>query len=434
MIRTIFNKLNLSIFFKNTSIVLFSNLISRGLGLITFILLAKYLSVSTYSALALILALIITLTDLINSGLNASVVRYTAIYKAHNQSDKISKLLSTTLINAITISCVIILVVFFLKNEFNIFFIKDGNYQPELFIASFGILTTFFLSIYAGIIQGLQSYFSLFVGSVLFSIIRLILILILLFTDNFKVNHIVLMFVIAPIPSILYYHLKLKLYVPNRILYDRHILKETFTFGRWMILWSIVTIIQSKLDLYLQGALSTPEHVSYFDVATKFVSVPLSAFIALGTVLNPKLASLNALDIPKILPKIMLISLAMTIVLFIGCLISPAFVSFFFEKKYIASYTPLQIMLLGLIPYVWCLPYTSALFAIGKSSAFFWTALFGLAINTVSSFYLIPKLGSTGSAISYCIVNSLSFCLIYFLYRKHLKLCFAMQTGNSNKQ
>jgi O-antigen/teichoic acid export membrane protein len=75
-------------------------------------------------------------------------------------------------------------------------------------------------------------------------------------------------------------------------------------------------------------------------------------------------------------------------------------------------------MFLGLIPYIWLIPYNSALFAIGKSSAFFYAALFTLILNASCSIILVPKFGALGSGISFCIINVFGSVFNYYLYKR----------------
>jgi O-antigen/teichoic acid export membrane protein len=143
---------------------------------------------------------------------------------------------------------------------------------------------------------------------------------------------------------------------------------------------------------------------------------------AYGTVLNPKLSSI--LDFKQLLHEIKkakLISFIMSLLLILGVFMGPIVIRLFFQNKYEGAIIPLKIMLVSLIPYVWCLPFNSALFAIGKSSVFFYGATLGLVINSVSSVLLIPKYGAIGSSISFSTLNLLGLIVALIFFNIYFK-------------
>lgn len=411
------HKIAKSKLFQNTSLVLVSNIISRAFGLAVFILIARYLPIGKYSALTLILAIIVTLTDLVTSGLSASVIRYTAIYKSKHEHNKISILWSTSLINAIGISVLIICVVYLLRKPINALFIKDGNYQTELLLAAFGIATTYIFSVYAGVIQGAEKFGSFLTGSLIFAVVRFICAGILILVGHLEIFNIVLLFVIAPIPAIIFLHIRLSQAGYVKFGYNKMVLKETLAYGQWMMLWSVTTVIQSKFDLYMQGAVATPEQVSYFDIASKVISIPLTFLTSIGMALNPRLASLQIEELPKMVKRLTTFSIFSSIGVSVGAVLIFQVLLVYLGPTYYPSLIPVLIMSLGLIFISWNLPFTSAIFSIGKSKVFFVASLAGLFANIVTSIILVPKTGCIGSAISFAVANSVAFAVTFGSYR-----------------
>jgi O-antigen/teichoic acid export membrane protein len=405
--------------FRNTSIVGFSSFLSKIITFITIAVLARQLTVKEYGILTVLLSITITITDLVNSGLNASLIRYTALYKSQNNIEKISRLFSTSLLNVSLISFLaIVSIIIFSPFLSRMLFKQDISSLVAL--SSIGIVTSFLFSIYSAILQGLQQFSKGFVVNIALNISRLLFIIMLMCSHGLSLINILLVFVLTPLIPALVGHFFLRRLPISIFHYDTAILRETFVFGRWMVLWSIIAVIQARLDIYLLGPLSDPTQVSYYDVAQRFISFILIGIAAYATVLNPKLASLTSkTDIMKETNKAKAVCAIITICLIVSFLVFPSLITAFFGVKYAKSLLPFRILTISLIPYTWCMPFTSALYAIGKSYVFFVLALIGLLLNVCLSLRLVPTFGAIGSAISNTLLNSCGLCVTLFFYAKY---------------
>jgi O-antigen/teichoic acid export membrane protein len=195
-------------------------------------------------------------------------------------------------------------------------------------------------------------------------------------------------------------------------------MKEMLGFGGWMTLWSVVAIIQSRMDVFLLASLTSTVQASFYDVAQKMSTILSMGVGAYANVINPKIATYTNKDqITQEMKKIRKVTIAMTFGLIIGAFIVPLFIVVLFGEKYTESLMPLRIMIFGLVFYLWTFPFNSVLYAIGKSQGFFFTAILQLIANTISSFIFIPLYGASGAAISFCIVNIVAMICSYAFYR-----------------
>ncbi|WKZ30351.1 MAG: oligosaccharide flippase family protein [Candidatus Dojkabacteria bacterium] len=405
---------------KNVSIVFTGSVFSRALNLLVFVLLARGLTVEQYGILTVLLSVTTTMADLVNSGLTASTMRQTALLNGKDQKARIGNLLSTVMINSFVITIVTAFIVFILAAPLSDVLFK-ADYKLLIIASACGLFTTFMYGHIYSTLHGLQDFTGMLIYSVGFGLERLLPISLLFFSGNLNIGTIVILFTVTPFIPLLFgfYRIKSKFGVPFTFpTYDRPLMKEMLGFGGWMTLWSVVAIVQSRMDVFLLASLTSTVQASFYDVAQKMSSILSMGVGAYANVINPKIATYtNKEKILQEMRKIIKVTVAMTFGLVVGAFIIPYFIIILFGEKYTESLMPLRIMIFGLVFFMWTFPFNSVLYAIGKSQGFFFTAILQLIANTISSLIFIPQFGASGAAISFCIVNIVAFICSYAFYR-----------------
>lgn len=408
---------------KNVSILFVGNILSRALNLVSFILIARGLSVNDYGTLTVILSVITTMGDLINSGLTASTMRFTSLFLGQNNKDKIARLLSTTIINTVLVTIAFVVISAVFSGPLSQIFLQ-GNFQILLVVAAFGLFTTFLYSNLYSMLQGLQDFSGMVILTALYGIERLTAISILLFLGTLTIPSGVLLFVVTPFIPIVFGLFRLwKLHgIQTRLgNYDTKIIREMFQFGKWMSAWSVVAIIQSRMDIYLLSSLTSSAQVSYYDVAQKFSTVIGMGLGAYANVVNPKIAQITDREVlKKEVRKFLKVTLLMSSLLLVGIFVIPPIISLVFGNKYDLSIEPLRIMLFGLFFYMLTFPFNSAMYALGKSQVFFYSTVLALIGNSIASFFFLPLFGAVGASYSFVVVNIIAFVSSYYFYRKFI--------------
>lgn len=431
MFKKLLERVKRSKLFRDSAVTLVSNVINRGLLFLTFLLIARALSVSDYGYLTILLVLINTITDLVNSGLNSSLIRFTARFRAQGKTEKIRRLFSTSFINVTLVSIAAMIAIVLLAKPIAGLFLK-GQYSLLVSLSAIGIFGTFYYSLFSALFQGREKFTGLMTYSISFALLRFVPVIILYFTHQLTIGSVLGIFIVSTfLAALLGFFLNgdLKLYVHK---YDRSLMKETFGFGKWMVLWAVVAIVQSRLDTYLLSPLASAEQVSYFDMAQKFTSIIMMAAGAYGTVLNPRLAGIkDEKRLKQEVNRSAVLSAVISISLILAIFVFPPLIELIFGGKYNGSIPPLRIMLLSLTAFVFTLPFNAALYAMGHSKVFFFSALGCLIVNTTISLLLVPKFGAIGSSFSFTAVNITSLVFSIFFYRHYIKTGFKPSRGRS---
>lgn len=410
-----------SAFLKNTVWTFVGQAANRGLQFVLFLLLAKGLSVRDYGYLTVLLALMMSIADLVNAGFNATLVRYTARFRAEGRPDKVVDLFSTSFLNATVMGVVVIAALASVSPWLSRGFL-DGRHGALLVLSGFGVVGTLYYALFAALFQGRETFRRLMVYNVGIASFRLLPVLVLYAARALTVETATLSLVAAPFLAAivgLWMNRDLGIRIGR---YDRALFAETMRFGRWMVLWAVVAVVQLRIDVYVLAPLAGAEQVSYFDVAQKFTQIIMMAFGAYATVLVPRLAkTVDVRQQRKEMRQAFVVSAGFAAVLSAAVVLFPPLLRAVFGGKYDASIPPLRIMLVGLIPYVFTAPFTVLLYAWGRSESFFFMALASLVVNVFASLMLVPRWGAVGSAVSFVLVQSVAWVtamLLFFVFRR----------------
>lgn len=407
---------------RNTSYVFLANVFSKILSFVIFFMLAKYLSVKNYGVLVVLLAIIITITDLINSGLNSSIIRLVARYKSQDNYRKINEIVSTMFFNYLFIGIIIIIVlIIFSSNIYNALLHEDNS--SRVIWISFGILFTFLYGIFSAVFQGLEDYKNYLIQTISLPGTRLIVLLISVISQKFTLDLIIILYALSPLVGLF-----VGMFLTKNVVdisfsnYSLNAIKEIGKFGKWMFLWGVFIILQSRINTYLLSILTTPEQVSYYEVANKFIGLVMILFTSYGTTLNPRLARMiNASEIRGELKKINKIMVLFTGYLIVSSAIIPIAINIMFGIKYEMSINIFVILNLFNICFIWNAPYNSCLFALGKSNVFFIDAVITMVVTLIASIILLPKYGAIGAAFSQGIATCVSLLISRVAYSYYMK-------------
>jgi O-antigen/teichoic acid export membrane protein len=227
----------------------------------------------------------------------------------------------------------------------------------------------------------------------------------------------------TPLLSILTTKLWLRGYKISPFLYKRSMIKETYSFSKWIFLWSICAILQSRVSTYLLASLTTMTQVSFYDMSKKLSNIIMFGLGSYSSVLNTRLASITSkIELLDKVKKTKYVTVLISAVLGLSIFLFPLTLKLFFGTKYDGAIVPLGIILFGLIFFVWTFPFNSGLYSLGKSKVFFYQALAGMVIESGLAFLLIPSYGAVGASISFVITYFIVMLISVFYFKKYIKI------------
>lgn len=189
-----------------------------------------------------------------------------------------------------------------------------------------------------------------------------------------------------------------------------------------------------SIDLYMvKGILKNDYLAGIYNAALTVGRIPYYVFYALTVILLPVVSKTssegNHIETKKIIGqalRFMLILLAPFIIIMVQ--FSAPIINIFYGSKFIAAAQPMSILLWGVafltIFYVLSFVMSGA----GKTKIPMYISMFGLALNIVLNYALIPKYELNGSAAATAITSFIiAIIMLYFLYR-HFKVVASLSS------
>ncbi|MDU7363116.1 oligosaccharide flippase family protein [Clostridium sp.] len=416
----IFNKV-----FKNISYVLFANIISQIESMIFVAIAARMWDVDTYgiySVVTMILSLAIDLSDM---GMNGAIVRFSAEYSAKGEFDKEEKLIDLVVKRKIRNSIITCLTISIFSPLISLMFLDNSNYFLYIVISSIAIIFALVYSLNNSVLQGRQEYKGYFKSMICFNSLLFIMIILLFIFNKFTVMNVIIINVINYFLSFLYSMRLIKfdfksIFIKKDL--EREVKSKFTNYSRWMVLWSVLSILQSRLDILMLANLTTTFQVAYYDIGMKLSKPFFMIFNSAGQVINPIFATiLTKEELKSKFAQVRKISIALSVLIIISILICRYPIIIIFGDKYINSIIPLQIILMSLVFFIWTMPFNAVLYSLNKPHVFVIASGLGLIATFIGNLYLLPIYGAVGASITYLIAQVIGFIISYLSYKYYEK-------------
>ncbi len=202
----------------------------------------------------------------------------------------------------------------------------------------------------------------------------------------------------------------------NRFAWDKEVVKEVSSFGRWILLSTAMTFLATEIDRLMLGKLFSLEMLSFYIIAFTFADVPRQIVGKVSfQVLYPvivKYASLPRKVLrEKMLKQRWLILLGQAIALTIMVSFGDFLITFLYDQRYEPATWILPILALGLWPLMLSITGEKALLAIGSPNYSAWgnfLKFIYMALALPLGFHIYGVLG----AVTVIALNDLPFYVL----------------------
>ncbi len=333
---------------KTGGIIFTATLISNLILFLANLLIASQLGAVNFGVFKTVLYLFSFLPLLIEFGVNASLTKYISEFGSKNK-EKIGYLVNWFLKLKITSYLVLILIIFLLREQISIIFLKDTSLT---YIISAGILlvSLTFFSVFQFIVQGFQK-FKLYALAQFLNLSSSSILGVLL--SPLGIFYIILGWSLGPLIGNLF---NIKFFFRNKILKKTKEFDVKSKFLKFSIPIYLTNIIigLSNAIVPLLSLFFSQEKIGYFSFAFIFYSAALLIPMSLSVIVFPKVSELNGLkrhrDAKNILIKAFkLYALVAIIGIILVFLISDWFFATFFST-YMESIFIFKILtIIGLV-------------------------------------------------------------------------------------
>ena len=411
---------------KDTAWVLGGNLVARGLGLLSFMILTRVLGPQQYGIFSIAMAVLSMAVELSELGISASAIRYGAQYAAQQDWDSLSRLYSIVLRSRLVMSAVVFGVGILATEPLARMVFRKPELTPYLRLAFGGVFGTLLNSAFMAVLQANQQFDRTVLVSFVNGATSLGGVALLWVVGELTSISALVVYLLSPLVATATGCFLIPRHLFHLRLWDRDIARKLFDFGKWMALWAVAAIAMSRLGVFMLTSMAAVEDVGYFNAAYRIAALAQLVSVAYGTILTPKISSLKGVLLRREFRRSLIISLALGGSIIVGSFLAPWIISLMTGDEYAQSIPALRVLLWGMAFFTLNLPFSSTLFALEKPQVFAVRALFGVVLTTISNLLLIPSYGAVGASISFSLSQlfsvavSASVVLIYF--RKHSSL------------
>ena len=389
---------------KNLFSLATAELITKVLGMLLYIVLARYLGPHDFGVYSIAVSYVMIFGQFSSLGIDSYLVKEVA-----NHPDKIQLYLHDSILIKMSggILCYALVIC--------CSFLMDYESTTIITISIFSLTLLFspVNSTYDSIFRGLQQMHLSALLKIGRSVSTLAFIASMIFFNQGLYLIVSAHIFTAILLNFTFYYFSIRkrncsLSVPFALTHGKKILKGGLPF----LITGAIYILNSKTDVLMLSKLSVPASVGLYDAANSLILVLLIIPSLLSQTLYPYISqqfSSQSNRLPNIINFVQWILAAVGIPIAIGIiLLSDQFIYLFYGADFKQSAQILKIMGIGL-PIVFMRSiFGWVLAAVDRVNLMMWTNMIGFVLNIVLNAFLIPKFASVGAAMATTISNVLA--------------------------
>jgi len=212
----------------------------------------------------------------------------------------------------------------------------------------------------------------------------------------------------------------------NRLAWDKDSLKDLFSFGRWILISTIMTFLARQADKLILGKLVSFQILGVYNIAFTLADIPRQVIIKLGSSVIFPVISKQA-DLPretlrdKILEKRWLILMGSALLLTIPISFGDLLIGVLYDQRYAQATWMMPILALGLWHTLLYSTMSPSLLAIGKPLYASWGNLLTFLTISIGLPFAYSVQGLLGALILLALSDlPLYGAVIYGLWREKL--------------
>jgi O-antigen/teichoic acid export membrane protein len=360
-------------------------------------------------------------------GIRSSIVKHVAEFEATGDRDRLTRLVNVSVFVYGCVALVLLIVVGIGALYFDAIFHISAKYQQTarilfLMVGS-GVALGFPLSVFAGILEGIQQFSLLNLTQAVTTLLRALLIVLAL-NHGMGIISIAFVTVVFPLLSYVIYAWKVMLTVPLKFgiqFLDRTTFQRTFHYSFFSFISMVAFRLRFQTDAIIIGAMISTSAVTYFSIGSKLIDYPFLLVGGLTQIIPAMSSQFDAVGSVERLRKLFILgSRACALIVFpisaVLLILGRSVIDVWVGPKYESSYVILIILLVPTVLADIQATSRQMLYGMGRHKALALVNVGEGIVNVVMSIILIRYWGIVGDALGTAIpltLTSLFFLLPY---------------------
>ena len=229
--------------FKDSAVSSFGTIANGILGVIYYILMARFLGPRDYGIFSVAVTSIALVASIANVGIDTGILRFVGQ----------SKFLKLGLKFKILSSCIVIILGWFLIPKITELFFGKPELIGVLRLSLFGVATALLFSFSVSALQALEKFWAWSFVNVFANLLRLISAIVLLIVGGLSVNGALYGYIGAPLAGFFIGFLFLPMFWKEKG--EKEVLNQFFHFNKWVAVFTLIMAVSSRIDTFLSTRL-----------------------------------------------------------------------------------------------------------------------------------------------------------------------------------
>lgn len=394
---------------KDSAISFSGTFVNGLLGLVFYVLMARYLGPYFFGIFSVSVATLTLITSISDLGTDTGLVRFVGKY-IRPDKERALRFLKLGLKVKLAAWLVVLILGWLLAPFVSANILAKSELLIPIRLALIGVGGALLFSFATHAVQAVQRFWvwsGLNVGG---NLIRLLSVIFLISLTQLHLISGLIVYIAVPFLGFL----AGLFFIPSffKVKNEFEVSKEFFKYNKWVALFVLIAAVSSRLDTYISTRLISLSEVGIYSVAIQLAGIVPQVVFALASVVAPKLAGFNSdIKAKNYLKKLQVFTLGLALVgLIAGIPLSRIVIPLFYGNQYLGSVAPFTILLVAQAIFLISVPvHTAVFYYFGYPKLFFFIALGHLAIIAGLGVYLIGLYGYIGAAITVLVGSVFNF-------------------------
>lgn len=411
---------------QNTGVIFVGNIIASGFTLLTILILSRILGPEIFGTLSLVNSVTILLVSLTDLGIAVGLSKFVSPMKNKFSKEGISFFRVVFWVEFFLGFMTLLLGLIFLNSLTQLL---GGAQIKEPLVLGLIIAGVLSFNAYVPIVlQVLQKFRTITILNILSNSLKLLLIVILLYTGYLTLWNTLYIYLLVAIVVLLVGFLIIPRFFTSKIEWVEDIksLSKLFSFTKWLAISYGFNAIAARLDIILLSRFRSSVEIGHYALAFQLSSIFPLLLAAFSAVLIPKVNAFKTSDqIGMYILKSVRSSLLIIPLILIAVVVTPFLIKSLFGLRFINSIPILQILLLNYLLILIINPVSYVMYSLNKQKILSLMNATTLVTLFVMQLYLIPNFGGIGAALALffnTIIAIIIFLFLFIIYHKQGKI------------
>lgn len=385
---------------RDLGVTLGSQVTARVLGVLSFVVVVKSVSVYDYGQVAIVQSVITFGAGVLLQGVTWAMIRGVSS-GAHGQLEDESRFVVSMFVLHLVVSALVLGLLILFPRLFEVAFNLPTEGRATFEVVLVGIPAQILMNFAVALLQARHQFFSAALVSTCQPALVLGIYLLVAEQGHLSIDVVLWTMAIAPLAvSVAASMMTSRNWIRGRV--DWSSVYSAIMESRWFVLYTLFLVVSNQLDVFAMAHFASIEEVGVYAVAARIYGVIMMSLTAVHAVLLPKLSGIHDRSrLRQVIKRSFWLTMPLGALLVVAVALSAdPLVLALSTDDYAGAVTPLRILLVGAFLGIVLSPLANVLFALRDEKFVALTGVALLLLQFAGHYLLTSAIGAEGAAIT----------------------------------